>query len=176
MDSESTEPAPHGHSATSIPIMARGSRFDGAGAPAPIRDGSSPIDRIFSRGCSLLICVERGRIPDHSTRRRRERLVRRQTFTRTGSSSLRASSGSRSARRSSLQGRSRGETFGRGGPWLSTGQNVIECPTGTLGRRRKARVAAGAKLSTGAQRELPEDVGEMCLHGRLGDLEPIGGL
>src|ERR1700730_16499767 len=44
------------------------------------------------------------------------------------------------------------------------------------GRRGEATVVAGGKLSTSTQRQLLEDVGEMGLHGRLGDPESSCGL
>jgi hypothetical protein len=42
-----------------------------------------------------------------------------------------------------------------------------------MGRRREIRMVARGELSPAAQRELLEDAGEMCLHGRLGDPEPM---
>src|SRR5438445_6777174 len=57
--------------------------------------------------------------------------------------------------------------------------SIARCPAVLhryLGRRREARMVARGKLSPAAQRELLEDAGEMCIHGRLGDPEPIAGL
>jgi hypothetical protein len=54
-----------------------------------------------------------------------------------------------------------------------TGSGIQQCSTG---RRGEAAVVACGKLSTAAQRQLLEDVGEMCLHGCLGDPEPTRGL
>src|SRR5689334_19021508 len=47
---------------------------------------------------------------------------------------------------------------------------------GAAGRRGELAVVAGGQLGAAAQGQLLEDVGEVRLHGRLGDAEPVGGL
>ena len=64
----------------------------------------------------------------------------------------------------------------QGWPAPCAGSGIHHGSPDVPGRRGEATVVACGKLSTSAQCQLLEDVGEMGLHGRLGDPESSRGL